>query len=138
MTLAATTVAIEPAGKLTLAAKTGVYITDHMTAAASNKALVINADSDSAGSTGALTVASTKTVTSNNSDVTITAFDVEMIGSLTAGTLTLSIHGAEAAQTIGLGASPFNMEISALELQRLTAASGFRLGSDASGSITVT
>jgi hypothetical protein len=89
---------IVPAGKLTLSAQTGVYITDDMSGAASSKALVINADSDSTGSSGTLTVATGKTVTSTKSDVTITAWDLDLAGTaaLTAGTATLSIHGAEA------------------------------------------
>jgi hypothetical protein len=71
---------ILPAGSLTLNAQTGVYITDNMTTATSNKALVINADSDSNGSSGTLTVATGKGITSNKSDVTITAWDVDLAG----------------------------------------------------------
>ena len=122
ITLTASTSGIVPEGTLTLAAKTGVYITDNMKGEATNKALVINADADSHYSstpvpspnisTGTLTVASTKTVTSNDSDVTITAWDVDMSGSLTAGTKSISIHGSYASQTIGVGATSKDMQIS--------------------------
>jgi hypothetical protein len=62
-----------------------------VTTEASNKALVIDADYESEGD-GTLTVWTGKTVTSNKSDVTITAWDLDLDGSLTAGTKTVSIH----------------------------------------------
>jgi hypothetical protein len=50
-------------------------------------------------------------VTSTKSDVTITAFDIDIAGTLTAGTMGVSIHAAESSQTIGVGATAKNMHI---------------------------
>ena len=103
-----------------------------------SKPLVINSDADS-GTTGTFTVATGKTITSNKSDIAITAWDVEFIGTagVTAGTRTISIHGASASQTIGLGATAGNMHVAALELQRTTASNGLHVGNLAGGTITV-
>ena len=68
-----------------------MYITDNMTGAATNKALVINADADSHGSTGTLTVATAGSIDSNDSDVTITAWDLDLDGTkIDAGTKSLT------------------------------------------------
>ena len=83
-----------------------------------------------------LHVASTKIVTSTKSAVTITAWDLDLVGSLTAGTLAITIHGAQASQTIGLGSSG-NMDNDDTELGRITAEAGVTLGNDSSGSIVV-
>ena len=77
-------------------------------------------------------------MTSNKSDVTITAWDVVMDGSLTAGTLSISLHGSQVAQTTSLGATTsLNMHVEAAELQRLTAGNGLFVSSALVGSITV-
>ena len=77
-------------------------------------------------------------MTSKKSDVTITAWDLGLDGSLTAGTLAITIHGAQASQTIGLGAvTTTNMDIADGELGRMTAEGGVTLGSTISGSIVV-
>jgi hypothetical protein len=83
ITLEATSGSIIPAGSLTLTSGSGVVLHDHMTGAASNKPLVIDADFESEGD-GTLTIVTGKTVTSNKSDVTITAWDLDISGSLTA------------------------------------------------------
>ena len=49
----------------------------------------MNADYESAGD-GTFTVITGKVVTSNKSDVTITAWDMDLDGSLSSGTLTIS------------------------------------------------
>ena len=121
LTLESTTGSLVPAGSLTLVAAAGVVLHDDMTAAASNKPLVIDADYESEGD-GTLTVQTGKTVTSNKSDVTITAWDVTFDGGISAGTASIVIHGAEATQTIGLGTTPTNMAIEDAELGRMTAA----------------
>ena len=86
MTLESTTGSIVPAAKLTLVAGSGLVLLDDMTTSSSNSALVMDVDFESEGD-GTVTVWAGKTVTSNKSDVTITAWDVVMDGSLTAGTL---------------------------------------------------
>ena len=126
-----------PAAKLTLVAGSGLVLLDDMTTSSSNSALVMDVDFESEGD-GTLTVWAGKTVTSTKSDVTITAWDVEMDGSLTAGTLSISVHGAKTSQTIGIGASlSQNMEILDGELGRLTAEAGLTIGTAVTGEIQV-
>ena len=80
-----TTSSVTAKGTLTLQAGTGIVILDNMNSEAAGKAVVINSDYENAGD-GTLTLVSTKTLTSNNGAVTITAWDVDLAGSLTAGT----------------------------------------------------
>jgi hypothetical protein len=134
LTLESTTGDIKLNGVLTLKSGTGVVILDNMNSEAAGRAVVINADYESAGD-GTLTVVSTKTVTSNNGAVTITAWDVDLAGSLTAGSGGVSVHGAQVNQTFGLGGSSQNMHITDAELGRMTTAAGLTVGTSASGSI---
>ena len=78
-----------------------------------------------------------KTITANDGWITVTAWDVTLDGGLTAGTATINIHGSQPSQTMGLGATGKDITLDALEVQRMTAYGGFRLGGSASGSITV-
>ena len=135
MTLESTTGTLVPAGTLTLVAGSGLVILDDMTSAAANKPLVFDVDFESEGD-GTLTVQTAKTITSNKSDVTITAWDIDLDGSLTAGTLAISIHGAKVSQTIGIGASlSQNMEILDGELGRLATEAGLTMGDITTGEI---
>ena len=139
LTLESTTGSIVSQGLLSLFAGAGIMILDDTTSASAGTPVVINADYDSAGD-GTLTVQTGMTVTTNNSDLTITAWDIDLDGSLTAGTKTIFIHGAKDVQTVGLGATAnANMHIEDTELQRMTANSGLILGGDTvtGGSITV-
>ena len=136
MTLESTTGSIVPAAKLTLVAGSGVMLLDDMTTSSTNSPLVMDVDFESEGD-GTVTVWAGKTVTSNKSDVTITAWDVVMDGSLTAGTLSISVHGSKISQTIGIGLLTQNMEILDGELGRLTAEAGLTIGSSVGGAIQV-
>ena len=77
MTLESATGSVVRACSLTLAAGAGIMVEDNMTSAGANTPLVIDADEDG-NSNGTLQVATSKTITSNKSDVTITAFDIDM------------------------------------------------------------
>jgi hypothetical protein len=122
---------------LTLVAGSGVALLDDMTTTTSNSPLVIDVDFESEGD-GTLTVQTGKTVTSTKSDVTITAWDVDLDGSLTAGTKSIVVHGAQASQTIGIGSSlTRNMEILDVELGRMTAEAGLTMGNVVGGEIQV-
>jgi len=68
--------------------------------------------------------------------VQITAFDIDMAGSLTAGTMAISIHGSKASQTFGIGLTQ-NMEILDTELGRFACEAGLTIGTATSGSIQV-
>jgi hypothetical protein len=135
MTLEAATNAAA-AGKLTLQAGSGVVLLDSLRGMNTNKALVINADYDSAGD-GTLTVTTLKVINSNKSDITITAWDIDLDGVLSSGTLTISIHGSKDMQTIGVGGTSQDMHIVDLELQRMLSSGGMRLGGSAGGTIRV-
>ena len=135
MTLESTTGTLVPAGVLTLIAGSGVVILEDMTSAVANKPLVFDVDFESEGD-GTLTVQTAKTITSNKSDVQITAWDIDLDGSLTTGTLAISIHGAKVSQTIGIGASlSQNMEILDGELGRLATEAGLTVGDITTGEI---
>jgi hypothetical protein len=139
MTLESTTGSVLLAGKLTLIAGSGLVLLDSMTTTNAAKPLVIDADFESEGD-GTLTVWTGKTVTTNNSDMTITAWDMDMGGSMTVGSKTFSIHGSKVGQTIGIiglnSAQSRNMQISTAELQRMTASGGIALGKYQGGSIS--
>ena len=90
MTLAATSGGIVASGHaVTLKARQGMYIASDLSSAAPPApcsdpcgSLVLNADSDSAGSDGTLTVATATTVRTNGGDMRITAWDLDLQGSM--------------------------------------------------------
>ena len=65
------------------------------------------------------------------------AFDFDLSGTIDAGTGAVNLYGSQASQTIGLGATPFNMAISDAELGKITTTGGLTIGSTQSGSMTV-
>jgi hypothetical protein len=79
-----------------------------------------------------------KTVASNNNAITITAYDVDLDGSVNSGTAALLVHGASSGQTLGIISSTptVQLEIATAELQRISSAS-MTIGSSLSGSIHV-
>lgn len=84
-----------------------------------------------------LSVASGKVVSSNDNDVTITVFDIDLRGGLSTGTGKLQVHGLNTGHTIGLGDANSQLDLDADELQRITVAGGMRLGGSEGGSISV-
>jgi len=136
LTLEDTTGSMEAQGGLTLFAGQGVIILDNLTGMAKGHAFVISCDSD-AYFDGNLIVHQGKTVTSNDGDITITAWDLELDGSIDAGTQSIVQHGSQPTMTIGLGASNEYMHITDGELGRMSATGGFTLGSSTSGHMTV-
>ena len=137
LTLEATTGSIVPAGALSLTAGAGIVVLNDMQSTATGaSAMVINADQESTGD-GTLTLSAGKTIMSNDSSIVITAWDMDIAGSITAATKPMTIHGAQVDQTIGLGATPKHLSVSDAELGRMTATGGLTVGSTANGSITV-
>lgn len=100
--------------------------------------LTIDTDYESEDTEGVLTVAAGRTVTTNGRPAMITAFDVDLAGSLHANGL-VSIHGALGDQTIALGspATSSQMQLSDSELGRVTTTAGLSIGSSLTGTITV-
>jgi hypothetical protein len=107
-----------------------------MTSAAAAKPLVFDVDFESEGD-GTLTVQTAKVITSNDSDVTITAWDIDLDGSLTAGTMGLTIHGAQANQALGVGALTTDLVLEDAELGRIICPTGLTVGSVANGELQV-
>jgi hypothetical protein len=136
LTLEATAGTLVPSGTLTLEAGSGVVVLDNMTSASVGNAIVFNADFESQGD-GTLTVVGTKTITTNNGNLLITAWDVDMAGSVTVGTASLSVHGAKVTQTFGLGSTNQDMHITDAEVGRLSTNGGLAVGSSLTGSLSV-
>ena len=126
-------------GSLTLSVALHRHL-EHYDYAVANKPLVMNADNDSNGS-GTLTVASNKLIDSNDSDVTITAWDLDLAGSLTSGNRPVSIHGAQATQSVGVGtittAALKNQYIEDAELGKVTTTAGLFIGNEPIGNMVV-
>ena len=137
LTLEATAGAIEAEGKLTFQAGSGIRITqDLLSQQAISFPLVIDSDFDSEGD-GSLTVSEAKAIDSNNSDITVTAWDLDLLGFIRAGAGNVCIHGSKPSQTIGVGATNKDMHMTDGELQRITVNGGLRIGAGTAGSITV-
>ena len=146
MTLEATAGYVQRSGSLTFRAGSGMVLLDHIKPPpvivgqsvidVTGTPIVINADYESFGD-GTFTLSATKYIEAVDSDVTITAWDIDLQGYIEVGTAALSIHGAQEDQTIGLGNTTHNMHIEDTELGHVTTASGLRLASDEGGSIVV-
>jgi hypothetical protein len=135
LTLESTTGRSESAGSLTLSAGSGITLLNDVQGIAGGQAMVIASDYESHGD-GTLTVWAGRTATSNNGVLTVTAWDVDLAGSLTVGTSSMRLFGSKATQTIGLGTSK-DMYLTDTELSRVTSAGGLQVGSSYSGSISV-
>ena len=89
--------------------------------------LTIDADDDRGGAHGTLTIVAGRTVTTNDNQLRLSAWDLDLAGSINAGSASLSIHGAKAEQTIGLGDTAKDMHVDANELSRITVGSGLEV-----------
>ena len=150
---------IAPVGALTLTAGDGIVLLTNITSLANGQPLVLNADYESFGD-GTLSVVQGRTVDTKKGSMLVTAWDVDLAGSLLVGDSTtlsyLSVHGSQALQTIGIGtvdpAENFtrptnysnytvptykNLHITDAELSRITAVAGMQLGSSTSGHLFV-
>merc|ERR1712159_317684 len=95
ITLESSTGTIVPTASLTLNAGEGMVILDNFnTYSIPQSKLILNSDFESGGD-GTLTVVEGKTVDSNNLEIIITAWDVELPGGIKTGTHTLHVHGAK-------------------------------------------
>ena len=143
--------AIMRQGALSLLAGSGINLLDNLESAIlshvvnSTLSLVMDADSDNSGD-GTFSVAATKEIESSNADITITAFDIDLDGSLDAGTGKVSVHASGGASValgdadVGLrrtiSAADADMTLSNGELGRITSAH-FTLGGPSSGSMII-
>ena len=90
--------------------------------------LTIYSDNESHGD-GTLTVFNSKTVTTFNGDMTVTAWDIDMAGSVDAGIAAITIHGSTTDQTFGMGQTAKDMHLTDAEIGRLTGTGGLSVGS---------
>ena len=150
MTLEATVGAIQRSGSMTLHAGSGIVLLNSLLpppiivgqtpVVVDGKPIVLNADYESYGD-GTLTLADARTIVASDSDVVITAWDIDFQGTIATGTGTISLHGSQANQMIALGnttaATGLSMHIEDTELGRITTNSGVRLASDEGGNVVV-
>jgi hypothetical protein len=137
LTLEATTGSIVPAGELSLIAGSGIVVWDNMISTANGaSALVMNADFESGGD-GTLTIVGDATVQSNDSTIVVTAWDLDVSGTMSAATKAMTIHGGAVDQTIGMGGTAMDMSMTDAEVGRMTATGGLTVGSTTNGNIVV-
>ena len=115
-------------GQLTLNGGSGILIEDSVNSegaggAFANSPFVLNADMESLG-IGVLTVASGRSVTTTFGDIVVTAFDLDLVGSVNSvGTgsspAPMSIHGSKVSQTFGFGHVAKDMHLDNVELAHL-------------------
>jgi hypothetical protein len=114
------------AAAMTLRSKAGILLNDDFTGTVAAQALTINADTAALGTTGVFTVKSGKVLSSTNGVMSMTAADIQILGSITSGTGYMAIQTAN-DRTIGVGTVSQQMDIEGTELQRVTAA-GLTIG----------
>ncbi|SCA58957.1 hypothetical protein AB751O23_BM_00010, partial [Chlamydiales bacterium SCGC AB-751-O23] len=117
---------------LTVNADDGIIVDSDLTTTVG--ALELDADIDDLGD-GDLTVATSKTINTQNAAATITANDITLDGSLNTGTGALNLLVSDGG-TIGLGDADKDFDISAAGLGRITSGAT-QIGDVTSGSITV-
>ena len=111
---------------LTLLSSAGIQIYDHLSGSVSGQELHINADKDGLGTTGIFTISALKDLSSNDGRLSITAADIQILGTLSSGNSSIFIQTAN-HRSIGLGTAEMEMDILGPELQRITAL-GLTLG----------
>jgi filamentous hemagglutinin family protein len=123
--------AVSALGAITALAANGIDING---AFSSQGSTIFNSDTDANGA-GTFTVAATGSINTNNSILSITSNDINLAGTLNAGTSDITLLVSDNG-TIGLGSATGGMTISGAELQNVTAAN-FIIGSSANGDVTV-
>jgi hypothetical protein len=117
LTLKSKTGMLVPSGDLTLRAGVGISLLDNLKGAAAGKVLNINSDFEIPGD-GKFAVKAGSVIDSNNSDILITAWDMDIGANATigSGNAAISVHGSQLSQTRGVGATSRDMGISNAEL----------------------
>lgn len=131
LTLRATNGGASSTSGATLLANNGIDLLDGF---GSSGLLTINADNDASG-TGTLLVSTGRSITTGSNNLSITASDLTLDGSIDTGSGSTTIARSTAG-TIGLGTSTGDLSISGAELQRI-ATTGLTLGGSSTGNITV-
>jgi hypothetical protein len=110
---------------VTLMAESGITIDDHLSGTETSQTLHVDADSNDSGS-GTFTLKSSKSITTNDGVLYITAADIQVLGTITTGTVAMHIHTTN-QRTLGLGTTTEELSIEGTELQQLTA-TGLTIG----------
>jgi len=111
---------IRPSSAVSLLAKSGVSFIDSMSVVATGSTVTVNTDTDANGD-GTLSVAQGKTLHTNNGPLLITTFDIDLNGTIDAGTGSLTVYASLLDQSIGLGAVVQDMHVTDAELLKMTA-----------------
>ena len=137
LTLAADTGVIVGAGATTLKANSGIiFLSGYNVSVSGSNPLVINANSY-ADDGGTLTIAAARTVSSNNNHITISSWDIDFQGSLSAETEGILVLPAFPSQTVGIGDTSKNLHLHDAELGRMTSRAGLTIGSNKIGDVYV-
>ena len=135
LTLASMTGSARYECRVTLLAADGITILTDVTGIG-NEALVLNADYETFGN-GVLTVGANKKISSTNTVITVTAFDLDLQGSLDAGSSNLIITGSLNDEMVGIGDSIGHLNVDNEEMQRMTSQAGLSIGNDRTASISL-
>ena len=97
---------------------------------------VFDADVDNGDDNGTFTLIATKTITTNNNALTISADDLDLAGSIAGGAGLLTIDISDGG-TVGLAAAAGDLSVSTAELARITGQSGGMTVSGSNGTFTI-
>jgi len=136
MILGAHSGAIQYTAPLHLVANTGLVMLSDFNGIFPRQPLALNVDSDADGD-GMLTVAQGKVLFTNDGPVTITAWDIDLAGTLNAGAGSLTIHPSKIGESIGIGAVAQDMHISDDELVKMTARGSITIQRFGDGNVIV-
>jgi hypothetical protein len=120
-------------GDSTLRARAGIWLHEHLHG--DRGSIVINADY-AGDQVGIFTVASNKVLDHRVGNITITAWDLDIRGSLSSGGWNTVLHGSGTNHTIGLG-EVNDLQITDSELSRMTMRGGLTIGSSTTSSMVV-
>ncbi len=95
-----------------------------------------DSDVDNGDNNGTFTLAATRTITTNNHALTISADDLDLAGSIAGGAGLLRLDVSDGG-TAGLAAATGDFSVSTAELARITGQSGGMTVSGASGTVTI-
>jgi len=122
-------------GSLTLQSANGITLAGALSGG-SGQYLILNADSNTDGS-GTLSIDSAASLETNSGPLIITAWDLDVLGSVSTGVAGTTIHPSVSAQTISLGSNSLrNMHIEDSELGWFTT-SALTVGNQNNGDISV-
>jgi hypothetical protein len=131
---------ILPEGTLGLNGGTGIVLTDNLIVKPGKD---VSIDSSKVLGDGTLTVVTGKSIESHDNNVVITAWDLDLQGTIDVKSGTLKLHANDPGGKVGLGNAVGDalniipLKVSGDEIQRITALGGLTVGSSWTGDMTV-